>query len=135
MESQSRRGDAEIDRVVTQVLRDSGGSFEIRPFEPFGYDERQFGSPGINLPMGCLMRTPNGEYPQYHTSADNLDLICAEALGDSWAKLVAVTRALEANKRFVNLKPNGEPQLGRRGLYRAFGERNDSVECIPTKPT
>lgn len=122
---QSWFGDAEIDRIVVQVLGDLGCDFETRPFEPFGYDERQFGSPGIRLKMGCLMRTPNGEFPEYHSSADNLDLICPESLGDSWAKCVTIVEALEANRRYLNLSPNGEPQLGRRGLYSAFGERND----------
>lgn len=124
----SRQGDAEIDRVVAKVLRDSGSDFAIRPFEPFGYDERQFCSPGINLPMGCLMRTPNAEYPEYHTSADDLDLLCPRSLSDSLTKCVAVVGALEANRRYVNLCPYGEPQLGRRGLYTAYGERSDQPQ-------
>ena len=70
----SRRGDAEIDRAAAHVLRHAGGPYTIRDFSPYGYDERQFCSPGFNLPVGCLMRTPHGEYPEYHTSADDLTL-------------------------------------------------------------
>ena len=70
----SRRGDAEIDRAAAHVLRHAGGPYSIRDFSPYGYDERQFCSPGFNLPVGCLMRTPHGEYPEYHTSADDLTL-------------------------------------------------------------
>ena len=68
----SRRGNAEIDRVVEHVLQSNGHDFELMDFTPYGYDERQYCSPGVNLPVGCFMRTPNGKYPQYHTSADDL---------------------------------------------------------------
>jgi aminopeptidase-like protein len=80
---QSRRGNSVIDRVVPEVLSRSGREFQIREFTPYGYDERQFCSPGFNLPMGCLMRTPHGEYPEYHTSADNLRLLSCESMLDS----------------------------------------------------
>ena len=80
----SRRGNAEIDRVVEHVLRHTGDDFAVSDFSPYGYDERQYCSPGINLPVGCFMRTPNGQYPQYHTSADDLSLVKPEALADRW---------------------------------------------------
>jgi aminopeptidase-like protein len=117
----SRRGNAEIDRVVEHVLRSSEHPFESIEFSPYGYDERQYCSPGINLPMGCFMRTPNGKYPQYHTSADNLDLVTAPALAESLRMLLTVVGVLESNRRYVNLNPKCEPQLGRRGLYRTMG--------------
>src|SRR5581483_10206574 len=75
----SRRGDAEIDRVVTNVLQHAGDPFSIAAFSPYGYDERQYCSPGFDLPVGCLSRTPYGQYPQYHTSADNPSLVRAES--------------------------------------------------------
>jgi aminopeptidase-like protein len=124
----SRRGDAEIDRAFEHVLRHSGATYTVQEFEPLGYDERQFCSPGINLPVGCLMRTPHGQYPQYHTSADDLQLVRPEALEDSWAKCLAVVRLLEGNRRYRNLSPNGEPQLGRRGLYRAMGGQPNQAD-------
>ena len=117
----SRRGNAEIDRVVEHVLQHSGRKFELLDFSPYGYDERQYCSPGINLPVGSFMRTPNGRYPQYHTSADNLDLVTAPALAESLHRLLSVVEFIERNHRYLNLNPKCEPQLGRRGLYRQMG--------------
>jgi aminopeptidase-like protein len=121
----SRRGDAEIDRAVLQVLRQSGGKFDVQDFVPYGYDERQYCSPGFNLPVGCFMRTPNGRYPEYHTSADNLDLLKPESLADSVAKVLSVFFVLEHNRRYLNLNPKCEPQLGKRGLYQTLGGAGD----------
>jgi len=118
---QSRRGDAEIDRAFEHVLRHSGKPYAIQKFEPLGYDERQFCSPGINLPVGCLMRSPHGKYPEYHSSADDLQHVRPEFLEDSWQKCVAAVELLEGNRRYRNLNPKCEPQLGRRGLFRAMG--------------
>jgi aminopeptidase-like protein len=121
----SRRGEAEIDRAVAHVLRAAGDSHAIRDFSPWGYDERQYCSPGFDLPVGCLMRTPHGEFPEYHTSADDLDLVRPEFLADSLRKLLAIVEVLEANRAYRNLRPKGEPQLGRRGLYEAIGGEAD----------
>jgi aminopeptidase-like protein len=115
----SRRGNAEIDRAVENVLRDRG-DHELREFVPLGGDERQFCSPGIDLPVGALSRTPADEFPEYHSSADNLELVQADALGDSFALYLSVFDALERNGRYENLNPKGEPQLGKRGLYRSI---------------
>jgi aminopeptidase-like protein len=116
----SRRGTAEIDRAVANVLRDRGEN-EIREFVPLGGDERQFCSPGIDLPIGALSRTPADEFPEYHSSADNLDLVRPEALADSFELYLSVLDVLERNARYENLNPKGEPQLGKRGLYREIG--------------
>jgi aminopeptidase-like protein len=123
----SRRGDAEVDRAVEHVLRHSGREFQVLDFAPYGYDERQYCSPGINLPVGCFMRTPNGRYPQYHTSADDLSLISPSSLGDSLMQLLRVIQVLEENRRYLSLNPKCEPQLGRRGLYRQMGGTKDAV--------
>lgn len=117
----SRRGDALIDRAARQALRDSGADFTVQEFSPFGYDERQFCSPGFNLPMGCLMRTPHGCFPQYHTSADDLDLIRPEYLGQSLERCREIVELLESNRTYINLNPKCEPQLGKRGLYGSVG--------------
>jgi len=117
----SRRGNAEIDRAVEAVLRDSGEDFGVEDFVPFGYDERQYNSPGFNLAVGSLTRTPYGRYPEYHTSADDLDFIRPEALEGSLRTCLAVVDVLEGNRRYLNLNPKCEPQLGRRGLYRTIG--------------
>ncbi|MFL6263109.1 MAG: DUF4910 domain-containing protein [Thermoanaerobaculia bacterium] len=117
----SRRGNAEIDRAVLSVLKASGEPFGVEEFVPFGYDERQYCSPGFNLAVGSLTRTPYGRYPEYHTSADNLDFVKPEALEGSLRTYLAVMDVLEGNRRYLNLNPKCEPQLGRRGLYRTIG--------------
>ncbi|HYG63844.1 MAG TPA: DUF4910 domain-containing protein [Thermoanaerobaculia bacterium] len=117
----SRQGDAEIDRAVTRVLRDSGEEHGVAEFIPFGYDERQYCSPGFDLPVGSLTRTPYGRYSEYHTSGDNLDFVRPEALAGSLRTYLSVVDVLEGNGRFLNLNPKCEPQLGRRGLYRTLG--------------
>ena len=117
----SRDGNAEVDRAVQHALKQSGATYQVEPFSPYGYDERQFGSPGFNLPVGRLSRSPNSGYPEYHTSADNLALIHPESLNDSLTVCARVVEILENNGRFVNTSPFGEPQLGRRGLYRNTG--------------
>jgi aminopeptidase-like protein len=117
----SRRGNAEVDRAFACVLRDTGKPSTLVNFDPFGYDERQFCSPGFNLPMGCFMRTPNGRYPEYHTSADNLSFILPESLGNSWSTCLQVVELLEGNERYINQQPYCEPRLAPRGLHTAFG--------------
>lgn len=121
----SRRGDAAVDRAAARVLADSGWPHEIRPFSPLGYDERQFGSPGFDLPVGRLTRTPNGEYPEYHSSADDLTLLSAAGLAQSLALLEEIGNALERNRRCRNTRPMGEPRLSRWGLHEAFGRAPD----------
>jgi aminopeptidase-like protein len=121
----SQRGDATVDRAAAHVLQHSGQPHEIQEFFPYGYDERQFCSPGFDLPVGCLMRTPHGQYPEYHTSGDNLDFITPASLEDSLAKCLSILEIVEKNARYRNLKPKGEPQLGKRGLYRAMADRDD----------
>lgn len=119
----SRRGDAEIDRAVIHVLKHSGKDFGVNDFIPYGYDERQFCSPAFNLPMGCLTRTPNGVFPEYHTSADNLDFVLPACLADSFSKCLAAISIIEGNCLFTSLNPKCEPQLGRRGIYRPYAEQ------------
>jgi aminopeptidase-like protein len=123
----SRQGDAEIDQAVIHVLKESGEEFEAIDFSPYGYDERQYCSPGFNLPVGCLMRTPHARYPEYHTSADNLDLVRQEHLENSFIKYLNTFCLLEGNRKYINTNAKCEPQLGRRGLYDATGGRNESV--------
>ena len=125
----SRHGNAEIDRAVLQALKDSGKDFAIRDFSPIGYDERQYCSPGINLPVGSLSRTPHGQFAEYHSSADNLDFVKPAALADSLHTYLTVCDVLEHNQRYQNLSPMCEPQLGRRGLYGTMGGRKDSKLC------
>jgi len=154
----SRRGNAAIDHAVEQALRSSDAPHRIIDFSPYGYDERQYCSPGFNLPVGCLMRSQHGTFPEYHTSADNLEFINAEALEESLELVVRTLGTFENvkrenvkrenvkrettrhaapssrftfhasrneqpttnNRRFLNLKPHGEPQLSKFALYEAL---------------
>jgi aminopeptidase-like protein len=114
----SRRGSAVVDRAVAHLLRHSKSAFEIRDFSPYGYDERQYCSPGFDLPVGCLTRTPWGEYPEYHTSADNLSFLRPGALGESLELCLAVVDALDHDRIYLRANPNCEPRLGVRGLWK-----------------
>jgi aminopeptidase-like protein len=116
----SRRGNAEVDAAAAHVLRHAGEGHRVVDFSPYGYDERQFCSPGFDLPMGCFMRTPHGEFREYHTSADDLSLVKPQALAGSFRACVQIVDILEHNVRYVNQNPKCEPQLGKRGLYRAL---------------
>ncbi|NOS78153.1 MAG: DUF4910 domain-containing protein [Nitrospira sp.] len=117
----SRRGDAEIDRAMAHVLKHSGQPYKVLDFIPYGYDERQYCSPGFNLAVGCFSRTPHSQYPEYHTSADNLDFMKPQALAESLSYCEAAIEVLEQNKTYLNQNPFCEVQLGKRGLYRAIG--------------
>ena len=122
----SRQGQAEIDRAAIQVLKDSQHPYKVVDFFPFGYDERQYCSPGFDLPVGSLMRTPHGQFPEYHTSADNLEFVKPAALADSFQKCLAIVEVQERNKTYVNQNPKCEPRLGPRGLYRTTGGHTGS---------
>ena len=119
----SRDGDAPVDRAAAHVLRHAGG--RVTDFSPWGYDERQFNSPGFALPVGRLSRTPHGTYPEYHTSADDLSFVSPGALADSLGALERILAVIEGDGAWRNLAPMGEPQLGRRGLYDDVGGRPD----------
>jgi aminopeptidase-like protein len=123
----SRRGDAAIDRAAACALRDRGAGHEVIDFVPWGGDERQFCSPGFDLPVGVLTRTPPGAFPENHTSADDLDYITAAALGESAAAYLAVIDVLEGDAVLRSTCPKGEPQLGRRGLTRRMGGQKGGV--------
>lgn len=122
----SRRGDAEIDRAMAHVLRHCGEPSEVLEFSPYGYDERQYCSPGFNLPVGCLMRSVWGTFPEYHTSADDLSFIHPERLAGSLSLCATVLDVLEHNGIYLNQNPHCEPQLGKRNLYRSTG--GESIE-------
>jgi aminopeptidase-like protein len=124
----SRRGDTAIDRAVAHVLGRSGRPSQVVDFSPYGYDERQYCSPGFNLPVGRLSRTPFATYPEYHTSADNLDFVGPAQLADSLEVCQEIVDVLEGDRTYLNLSPKGEPQLGRRGLYGQIGGRSDAQE-------
>ena len=116
----TRQEDAPVDRAAAMVLGAIDGA-RMLPWEPWGGDERQFNSPGFNLPIGSFSRSPAGQFPEGHTSDDNLTFVTPAALGDSLTRIVQILDILETNRVWINTSPFGEPQLGRRGLYRALG--------------
>jgi aminopeptidase-like protein len=123
----SRRGNSDIDRAMIHALNHSGLSPTVEDFYPYGYDERQYCSPGFNLPVGLFSRSKFGAIPEYHTSADNLDFIQADALSESYRLINETIGAIEANGTYLNTSPKGEPQLGKRGLYGAIGGDKDAA--------
>lgn len=130
----SRRGNADIDRAALHVLATTTDDHEVIEFYPYGYDERQYCSPGFNLPVGSLSRSTHGRYVEYHTSADDLQLVQPTYLAESLEKYLAVIDVLEHDRVYRNTQPKCEPQLGRRGLYRAIGagstQRTDEMALL-----
>ncbi|MEH2383022.1 MAG: DUF4910 domain-containing protein [Nostoc sp.] len=120
----SRRGDTEIDKVAAYVLRNSKQDYKIIDFFPYGYDERQYCSPGFNLAVGCLMRSPHGSFPEYHTSADDLNFVQPQYLAESFFQCRSILEILNNNHIYYNQNPKCEPQLGRRGLYQQDSRLN-----------
>jgi len=117
----SRRGGTLIDRAVAHVLGHSDWSADVIDFYPPRSDERQYCSPGFDLPVGCLSRGGFDDWPEYHTSLDDLTFITPDALGESFELNRRIIAALESNETFRATVLDGEPQLGRRGLYPATG--------------
>jgi aminopeptidase-like protein len=123
----SRRGNSGIDRAVIHAVRHSGLTPTILDFSPYGYDERQYCSPGFNLPVGLLQRSKFGEIPEYHTSADNLDFVAPSNLAQSYRLVAEAIEAVDNDTVYRNTMPKCEPQLGRRGLYGAVGGDKDAM--------
>ena len=123
----SRRGEAKVDLVTTHVLQYSNEPYKIIEFFPYGYDERQYCSPGFDLPVGCLMRTPHGEYSEYHTSADDLEFVRSWALHNTLSLCLKILFVLENDRIPISLNPYCEPQLGKRGLYRAVAGQKEGA--------
>lgn len=127
----SRRGDTLADRAALHVLSRFPDT-KVRAFFPQGSDERQYGSPGFDLPVGSIMRSMYGTYSEYHTSLDNRDFISFAALQGTVDVYERVLRALEHNGRFRNLAPYGEPNLGKRGLYPERGTERPEERVAAT---
>jgi aminopeptidase-like protein len=123
----SRRGSAHIDQVAAHVLRHRGPDDHDIPFSPYGNDERQYCSPGFDLPVGALTRAGHDRSERHHTSADDVESISGPALADTVLACLDILAILEDDAVAINLSPKGEPQLGRRGLFRTFGGRADQA--------
>jgi len=127
----SRRGCSEIDAAMAHILRHVTPAGTVLDFSPYGYDERQFCSPGFNLPVGRLQRSQFATFPEYHTSGDDLDFIHPQHLAESYRLIISAVDIIENNRCLVNLLPKCEPQLGRRGLYGSLGgEANHASQIM-----
>jgi aminopeptidase-like protein len=126
----SRIGNSLPDRAVEMILNQTETEFNIVDFFPSGSDERQYCSPGFNLPVGSLMRTMYGKYHEYHTSADNKDYVSFEAMEKSVQKYLDVIELLEKNEKYINKMPYCEPQLGKRGLYPTLGSQKGTEDFV-----
>jgi len=128
----SRRGDSDADRAALLALHQSyGDGFEIRSFRPnWGSDDRQYCSPGFNLPLGSIMRSSYDEYPEYHTSLDNRDLVSFPAIVEAIDLYELVMRSLDANGVYRNTRPHGEVQLGKLGLYPPMGNYQENLDQV-----
>lgn len=121
----SRRGDAMIDRAMAHVLGVRSACPRISNFSPSGYDERQYCSPGFDLPVGLFQRSPAGSFAEYHTSADDMSFITPAALEEAFDILAETIEILEGDRFPRGTVQKGEPQLGRRGLYADIGGSRD----------
>jgi aminopeptidase-like protein len=117
----SRQATSLADQAAEHVLKQLETPSRIIKFSPQGSDERQYCSPGFNLPVGSLMRSMYGTYPEYHTSLDQRSFISFEAMQESVEVYEQILRTLEYNQTYRNLYPYGEPRLDKRGLYESLG--------------
>ncbi|WP_321348352.1 DUF4910 domain-containing protein [uncultured Draconibacterium sp.] len=116
----SREEETSVNKIMNYLLKTEYCGKMVE-FSPYGYDERQFCSPGFNLPVGRLSRNSFGEFPEYHTSADNLDFVKPDGLQESFELLTRFVTIVDGNKTWINQNPKGEPQLGKFGLYKTTG--------------
>jgi aminopeptidase-like protein len=127
----TRNGNTKIDKVVEYIFKKKRNRGSILDFTPLGSDERQYCSPGFDLPVGVLTRSMYGHFPEYHTSADNLDFVTSEALQESLDMYLEVIETYEANVKFVRTEPFCEPQMGKYDMYRTTGGAGeDSLDEI-----
>ncbi|HBE67610.1 MAG TPA: glutamate-1-semialdehyde 2,1-aminomutase [Planctomycetaceae bacterium] len=117
---------SKVDLVAESVLRELTTP-RVMDFAPSGYDERQFNSPGIALPVARLSRSCENEYPEYHTSADTIDVLSKEQLVGSLTAIETIVEAIEHERVFCRTFRGGEPQLGKHDLYDVCADERDAL--------
>ncbi len=123
----TRNGNTLTDRISRRILKDLGKKYTEYSWLDRGSDERQYNSPGVDLPVGSLMRTKYGEYPEYHTSLDTLEVISPEGLAGGLSMLVQAVDILETNN-FYRVNVKCEPQLDKRGLYPTTSTKSSDTQ-------
>lgn len=126
---QTRSQNTLVDKVTSHVLANCGEDYRLLPYARRGSDERQFNAPGVDLPVGSLVRTLFGDYPEYHTSLDNLDFVTGDQLLASLKIYKKCIQAIENNARY-RVTTICEPQLGKRGLYPTIGGQYNIAEVM-----
>jgi len=126
----SKKENSLADRIAERVLKASGTAFNAIPYAIGGSDERQYCSPGFDLPVGSLMRTPYQEYKEYHTSIDNKEYVSFEKLEETIETLFKFVVSIESGAYYLNTIPYCEPQLGKRGLYPTTGGTWGDVQLV-----
>ncbi len=128
----SRYADTYADRLLTHVLAESGNKFDEYPYIKRGSDERQYQAPGVDIPMVCFCRSKYHIYPEYHTSADNLDLISPRGLQGSYDVMTKCIQLAEHNNKY-RTTTLGEPQLGKRGLVPTMSSKETYQQTLALK--
>lgn len=111
----SYHGNSLIDHAARHILHFYKGIQKFRDYDAGGSDERQYNAPGVRLPFGAITRTPPGEFPQYHTSNDDLSVISAESLAETADTVLRIFGAIESDRTYMN-KYKGEPFLSKHGF-------------------
>ena len=126
----SKENNADVNKIAEHVLKYSGKPYKVIDFAIGGSDERQYCSPGFNMPVGSLMRTKYQAYKEYHTSFDNKSFISFEAMNETIETYFSLVRAFELNDTYLNKIPFCEPQLSKRGLYTALGGQKQRTMAL-----
>jgi aminopeptidase-like protein len=129
---ESKHGDTLSDKVLKNILQfHTKGKYSTYSFRERGSDERQYNAPGVDLPVVCFCRSKFGEYPEYHTSADNMQLVNPAGFQGSFDVMTKLIDALEHNVKY-KVTVLCEPQLGKRGLYPTISQKGqyDSIMAM-----
>lgn len=120
---ETRNGNTVLERLFDNILfYHTGNSYTRYSYLKRGSDERQYNAPGIDLPVVAFSRSKYGEYPEYHTSQDDMSIVSAAGFQGAYDVLIKILSVLEVND-YYKVNVLGEPQLGKRGLYPTVSQK------------